>query len=393
MRILQINSVYGHGSTGKIARSIHLLAESSGHDITTVYGRKKDVSNESVRFFGSYLSMFFHMVLTTLGYHGLGSTHRTLRMLQNMDANPPDLVQLHNLHGYYINYEILFDFIKKWNVPVVWTLHDTWAFTGHCAHYLHVGCDKWKTGCHHCPQKNKYPFSFLVDRSQENYALKKKLFSGIKNLHIITPSEWLSSQVKSSFLKNSSILKIPNGIDLRIFKPVKTIPNEKFTILGIARPFTKKKGLQMFIELSRKLDPDEQIVLVGLTKTQLLRLPKNIIGIPYTNSVEEIVELYSKADVFLNPSMEENFPTTHLEALACGTPVVTFRTGGSGEMLNEMTGIVVEDYEVDSFMNALYEVKSKGKIHYHSYCLQQSKLFQAQDSYRRYIDLYESIVE
>lgn len=394
MRILQINSVFAHGSTGKIAKGIHDYSLKEGYQITSIYGRKKlSISDSLIVYFGSNFFMFFHMVFTTFGYHGRGSKHLTKKVLKPFLNNPPDLVQLHNLHGYYIHYPYLFETLKKWNVPVIWTLHDTWSFTGHCAHYTNAKCDKWKTGCNNCPQKNQYPFSFIKDNSKESYLYKQKLFNEINHLTLVTPSRWLSHEVQQSFLKKLTSTIINNGIDLSIFKPKLHSKYEKFTILGIARPFTKKKGFKVFLELSTLLNENEQIILVGLSRHQMLNLPKNIMGIQSTNNIQEIVSLYSNADVFVNPSFEENFPTTHLESMACGTPVVCFNTGGSAEMLTPDTGIVCDLQTVSSVYEAIQKVKEKGKKFYSKACVQQATKFSEKDTYLKYINLYKSILQ
>ena len=282
--------------------------------------------------------------------HGHGSYFKTKKLVKRIKQENPDIIHLHNIHGYYINYKVLFDYLKnEYQGKIFWTLHDCLPLTGHCAYFTSVNCDRWKTECHDCPKKKSYPTSLFKDRSYKNYIEKKELFTGLKNLTIITPSDWLNKLVKKSFLKDYEVITINNGIDLNIFKKNKDIevlkkyiiPNRKI-ILGVASIWEKRKGLDDIIGLSKELNNEYIIVLVGLSKPQISKIKKykNIIGIERTDNQQELVKLYSYAYAFINPTYEDNYPTVNLEAIACGTPVITYDTGGCIEQVTKETGII-----------------------------------------------------
>ena len=341
MKVLMINSVCGIRSTGRICTDLATALEEQGHQVKIAYGREtvpEQYQKYAVRI-GSDLDVKCHGLQSRIFDNtGFGSKKATEKFLQWADVYNPAVLHLHNIHGYYIHIGLLFDWIKKRpNMKVIWTLHDCWTFTGHCSHFDFAGCDRWKTGCHDCPQKKEYPKSLLFDNSRNNWLNKKELFTGIKHMTIVTPSRWLAGLVKQSFLKEYPVEVIHNGIDLDVFKPTPSdfrqkhgLENKKI-ILGVASTWDRRKGLYDFIELSKILDDNYQIVLVGLSQKQISELPENILGIERTNSTKELAEIYTAADVFFNPTYEDNYPTVNLEAQACGTPVITYHTGGSVE--------------------------------------------------------------
>ncbi|MFD1020175.1 glycosyltransferase [Thalassobacillus hwangdonensis] len=376
MKVLQINSVCGVGSTGRIATDIHKILVEQGHDSYIAYGRGDAVNCENAIRIGSKLDNYYHVAKTRiLDRHGFASRKATEEFIKKVKMLDPDVIHLHNLHGYYIDIELLFKYLKEANKKVVWTLHDCWTFTGHCSHFEFVGCERWKYQCYNCPQKNQYPKSIGLDNSTKNYDDKKKIFTGVKDLTIVTPSEWLANLVNDSFLKDYPVKVINNGIDTEIFKPRKSHfksklgIEEEYVYLGVAGNWNDRKGFNYFIEMAQKLNENEVIVLVGVTNAQKSQLPRNIIGITHTNDVYELAKLYSCADVFVNPTLEDTFPTTNLEALACGTPVVTFDTGGSGESLTSGTGIVVKSKDT---MDLIYNVRKAHGIS-SQYCLQTAR--------------------
>lgn len=396
MKVLQINSVCGIGSTGRIATDIHHILLEQGHDSYVAYGRGQAMNCENAIRIGTEFDNYAHVALTRLSdKHGFGSKKATKEFIKKVEKINPDVIHLHNIHGYYINIGVLFDYLKKVDKPVIWTLHDCWAFTGHCSHFDFIQCDKWKKGCHLCPQKSEYPSSFLLDRSNLNYKKKMEIFTGVKNLTIITPSNWLANLVKNSFLEEYQIKVVNNGIDLDIFRNVDSDFRErykiknKFIILGVANIWEDKKGFNHFIELANNLQNNDSIVLVGLTEAQKKKCPDNIIGITRTNNIKELVEIYSASDVFVNPTLEDTFPTTNLEALACGTPVITFNTGGSVESIDESCGIVVEKENVKELNDAIKLIKlnncSVGN------CLKRSKKYDKREMYSEYLDIYKHI--
>lgn len=398
MKVLQINSVCGIGSTGRIATDIHNILIEQGHESYIAYGRDLPKNCDNAIRIGTKIDNYTHVAKTrVLDKHGFGSIKATIEFIDEVEELDPDIIHLHNIHGYYINIEILFNYLKEANKPVVWTLHDCWSFTGHCAYFDYACCNKWQKGCYKCPEKKSYPSSFVFDNSKKNYVSKKDIFTGVDNLTIVTPSNWLADLVKKSYLKEYSVKVINNGIDLDVFKPTKGNfkdkynLNNKYIILGVASAWDRRKGLKYFVELADKVSEDEVIVLVGLTEKQINQIPKNIIGITRTNNVEELVDIYSSADVFVNPTLEDNYPTTNLESLACGTPVITFDTGGSPECIDSETGIVVEKGNLDALLLAINKIKSiviDEKI-----LLRRSKLFDKTNRFNDYIDVYKSLLE
>ena len=341
MKIVQINT-FSNKSTGTIMMNIHKKLLEEGHESYVVWGRGRKSDNKYEIYMNDKLGVYFHGLYTRLtDKTGFASKKSTRVLLNKLDEIKPDIIHLHNIHGYYINIEMLFNYIKKNNVRVVWTLHDCWAFTGHCSHFELIGCTKWKDGgCYNCPLIDKYPRS-ITDNSKYNYSKKKQLFTGVKDLTIVTPSTWLSNLVNKSFLKDYATIVINNGIDTEIFKPRKSnfrkkhnLENKKI-LLGVASDWTKEKGYYDFIELSKVLDDNYKIVMVGLNDKQLKEIPSSIIGIKRTENAIQLAEIYTSADIYLNLSYAENYPTTNLEAQSCGTPVITYNTGGSPESVRE----------------------------------------------------------
>jgi glycosyltransferase involved in cell wall biosynthesis len=399
--VLQINSVVNSGSTGRIAEEIGQIAIAAGWESYIAYGRHARTSQSKLIKIGSDWDIRMHGLQTRLfDRHGLASTAATREFVEQIKKIKPDIIHLHNIHGYYINIEILFRYLKDANIPVVWTLHDCWPITGHCAYFTFVECDKWKTQCFSCPQKKGYPSSYFLDRSKQNHKQKRKLFTSVHDITIVPVSNWLADIVKQSYLKDYPIRVINNGIDVNVFSPqsrdgirLKYGLADKFVLLGVATAWGRRKGLHDFIELSKILKDDEIIVLVGLNENQIKILPENVIGISRTESVQQLAEFYSAADVFLNPTWEDSFPTTNLEALACGTPVVTYRTGGSPEALTPKTGFVVEQGDLASIRKAIDTVKSKGKAFYSAACRERAtKMFNKNDRYAEYLQLYEQML-
>lgn len=337
-----------------------------------------------------------HSILSQLfDMQARSSYFATKRLIKKIDMYKPDIVHLHNLHGCYINIKLLFEYLSSINIPIVWTLHDCWAFTGHCAHFDYAKCDQWKTQCIKCNQKS-YPKNIFMHRVRSNYNLKKRLFNNCNNLTIVTPSNWLKSQAEMSFLKKHKIMTINNGIELNRFKPVDSNIKEKykiqdkFIVLGVASSWTKKKGLNYFIQLSNMLDENYKIVLVGINEKIRKDVPDNILCIPKTSSIEELAQMYSIADVFVNPTLEDTFPTTNLEALACGTPVITFKTGGSPESINETCGIVVKQGDIEQLCNAIKQCKQNNFTK--EDCIKQANNFDKQNKFKEYIELYKELL-
>lgn len=339
MKVLMINSVCGIRSTGRICTDLAVELEKQGHEMKIAYGRES-VPEQYQRFavrIGTDLDVKLHgLRARAFDAMGFGSKSATKKFIEWVKEYDPDVIHLHNIHGYYINIEILFEYLKTCGKRIIWTLHDCWAFTGHSAYCDAIDCARWKTGCSNCQQRETYPKS-LKDNSTINWQKKKECFNDVPNLTIVTPSNWLKSLVQESFLKDYHTVVIHNGIDTDVFKPTESDFREKnhlenkMIILGVAAIWEKRKGLEDFIKLSRMLDEQYVIILVGLNEDQQKNLPDNLIPINVDNNVGKLIKLYSSADVFVNPTYEDNYPTVNLEAISCGTPVVTYNTGGSSE--------------------------------------------------------------
>ena len=395
-KLVQINSVC-NGSTGKIMGEIQRLANKNGYETLSLFGRRKPFIDLNCQKFGSNFSTLLHGGLTLLfNNHGMYSYFATKRLIRKLKRFNPDIIQLHNIHGYYLNYKLLFKYLKKdFTGKVFWTLHDCWTFTGHCAHFDYIKCEKWKNSCYNCPQIKKYPVSLFFDTSKKEYKRKKECFNGVNDLTLITPSKWLKDLVSLSYLNSYPVVVINNGIDLNIFKTnidlsirnKYSIPTDKKIILGVSSVWNKMKGLDDFHKLSKDIQDNMLIVLVGLTEKQIKSMPNNIIGIKRTDNQDDLVKLYSLADVFVNPTLEDTYPTVNIEAIACGTPVVTYDTGGCKEQISEKTGFVCENYE-DLVKKINYCIKKDFKKNSFS----NKEVIQKFDSsfcYKKYIDLYD----
>lgn len=347
MKLLQINSVYNQGSTGKIVSRIHQAAFEKGIDSYVIYSRKgafgeanKDVEKDDHVFcVENVTETKIHVIKSILfDKHGLYSPKNTKNIIEIIDGINPDIVHLHNIHGYYLNYEMLFDYFKRKNTKVVWTLHDCWSFTGYCSHYDGNNCMKWQTGCRKCQYRNVYPYR-VISNSENNFIRKKNAFD-LNNLMLVPVSEWLKEELKKSFFMKKNIRVIKNDVNLDCFYPKKVFHlrekyklNNKKVILSVASPFSKRKGFNDFIKLSKLLDDNYRIVLVGLKKSQIKYLTNNMIGITRTNSVEELNDWYNTADLLVNLTYEDTYPSVNLEAKAVGLPILGYSTGGSTEII------------------------------------------------------------
>lgn len=339
--------------------NIHKHLQKVGIESYVVWGRGRKALNNNEIYMNDKAGVYYHALYTRItDKTGFASKRATKKLIKKLEFIKPDIVHLHNIHGYYINIELLFEYFKKNDIKVVWTLHDCWSFTGHCAYFDSVGCNKWKTQCEKCPLIKEYPKS-IIDNSKWNYLKKMQLFNCI-NLHIVTPSKWLANLVKESYLKDYPVFVINNGINTNIFKYTNSNFKEKYNligkkiILGVASTWDKRKGLDDFIKLSKVISDDYKIVLVGLTKKQMSDLPKNILGLERTKNVDELVEIYSASDILFNPTREDNYPTVNLEALSCGIPVVTYDTGGSPEVITNNNGLVTTfDYFVKKYSDII----------------------------------------
>ena len=341
MKILMINSVCGIRSTGRICTDMADRFMSEGHECRIAYGREsvpKQYESISYCIGDEWQVKWNGIKARVFDNEGLNAKRSTKVFLRWATEYDPDLLWLHNLHGYYLNYELLFEWIKsRPQMQVRWTLHDCWSFTGHCAHFSFVGCQQWQVGCARCSQTNEYPKSIGISCCKKNYFRKQHAFCGVSDMTLITPSNWLAGLVKQSFLKEYSVEVVHNRIDEKIFRPTygdfrekHGLQNQKI-ILGVASAWGERKGLLDFVKLTELLETEYTIVLVGVDKVTAKRLPSSIVCISRTNSKEELAEIYTTADVFVNLTYEDTYPTVNLEAQACGTPCLTYKTGGSVE--------------------------------------------------------------
>lgn len=401
-KLLIINTSANTGSTGRIAEEIGQTAIIKGYDSYFAYGRTATQSKSHLIQIGNNTDVKLHGIESLLfDNQGFGSRSATKKFIETIRCINPDIINIHNLHGYYINVEELFNYLKETKIPVVWTLHDCWSFTGHCSHYMRFNCNKWMTGCYDCPNSKGYPKSLFWDRSKRNYEKKKELFTSLDNVTIVCPCNWLAGDVKFSYLSKYDIRTIYNGTDITIFQPQesKLLRNtlglriKDKVVLGVASVWTKYKGLYDFYELNKTLGCDYKIILVGLNDKQIAALPDGIIGIKRTESVQQLAELYSLADVFVNPTYVDNFPTTNIEALACGTPVVTYNTGGSPEAVDEYTGVVVEQGNV-SLLRAAVESCANNKKEFTKACRERAlKNFNKLERFKDYVRIFDRLIK
>lgn len=367
-KIVQINTVC-NGSTGRIMHDIQAAAKNAGYNTFSFYGRRtgfKDLPCEKI---GNPVSFWFHVIITTaFDAQGKGSYFCTKYLIKRLKEENPDIIHLHNMHGYYLNIKLLFHYLNnEFEGKIIWTFHDCWPITGHCPYFVIAECTRWMKECHTCPNKKKYPITLGLDLSKINYRQKKKLFSGLKNLTIVCPSVWIKDIVQHSFIKDAKCIVVPNGINLELFFPRRNeltekkykIPIEKKLILGVASIWEPRKGLDDFLKLSTVLSEEYVIALVGLNKSQMRKLPSNIIGISRTENQNELAELYTRADIFMNPSKEESFSLVTVEAMACGTPVIALDTSAVKELVNVKNGILIHNNEIKDYLGAIEDCMSR----------------------------------
>lgn len=390
MKIVQLNVTCGVGSTGKICLAVSRLLNERGVENYILFSEGDSDYEYGIKYADKYEIKLEALKSRIFGNYGFNSKALTKKLIDKLDEIKPDVVHLHNLHGHGCNLEMLFSYFKEKNIKLYWTFHDCWAFTGYCPHFDMVGCDKWQTQCGNCPQKGAY--SFFFDKSGKLYSKKKELFSGL-DLTIITPSEWLRGLVKKSFLKDYEVKVINNGIDLDIFRPRESNFREKyslggkFAVLGVAFNWDERKGIDVFSDLARTLPTDCAVVLVGTSESTRKLLPQNVIAIDRTENQQELAEIYSACDLFLNATREDTFPTVNIEALACGTPVLTFDTGGSSEITDSTCGMKVRKNDVEALRKALLMIKENRPFTREA-CLKKSAEYRKDDKFREYADLY-----
>lgn len=396
MKIILINSNVGGGGPGGIVKDLYSFLHENGDNCFVAFGRKSNYKPYQSIHIGNKLSLLYHYIISKFFDNaGFLSTIATKNLIRKIIEFQPDIINLHNLLGYYINIDVLLKELNRLNIPVVWTIHDSWAFTGHCINPQYLSCEKWKNLCDKCPMKSEYPQSYLLDNSRRNYFRKKNIFKNISNLSIISPSIWLSELANQSILSKFDVRVIHNGIDLNIFRPTESNIKEEYGIiekkilLFVAKYWYDMKGIKHIYRLSKMLSDDFKIVMIGENKDR--NIPNSILAIEKTEDQLELIKWYSAADVFINPSLGDNFPTVNLESLACGTPVITYDTGGSSESINELCGIVIKKGDIDALFRAIVEKKYsnfKGVD-----CIKQANRFDKYKKYKEYRDLFNIILK
>lgn len=390
MKVIQINNLCNKGSTGRIAAGISSLAEKYNISNRIIYFSQETTMKNAIKITNKIYIKLQALKSRVLGNYGFNSTHATRKLIKVIKKYNPDIVHIHNIHAHNVNFELLFAFLKKESKKVIYTFHDCWAFTGYCPHFAMVKCDKWKATCNHCPLKKEY--SWFFDKSKKNFVRKKMALSGL-DLTIVTPSKWLANLVKCSFLKDFPIKVINNGIDLTVFHPIDSSFKEdmkltgKKILLGVADRWDKRKGLDVFIELSRRFGENYQIVLVGTNEAIDKTLPNNILSIHKTQNQQELASIYSSADLLINPTREEVFGLVNIESLACGTPVVTFNSGGSPECVDSTCGSVVDCDDVDALEDEIIRICTTAPYSKEA-CIKRAKQFNMYEKFKDYIDLY-----
>jgi glycosyltransferase involved in cell wall biosynthesis len=402
MKVLQINSTVVFGSTGRITNNIGDYLIENGNQSFIAFGRNSGKSNSQLIKIGNKIELLIHLIGSKLlDKHGLFSSFSTKKLINKIKIINPDIIHLHNIHGYYLNYSILFDYLNSTNIPIVWTFHDCWPFTGHCSYYERINCEKWKSQCHNCELLKLYPSSLFVDNSKFNFILKNKKFTQNSNIEIVTVSQWLANQVKLSFFKNNHIQTIYNGMNLNIFK-IKEVnklkDDSKFQgkkiVLGVANEWSEGKGFQKFIEIRKLLSDDYVIVLIGLNQNQLAQLPDGIIGMGRLSSLDLLVNYYNLADVFVTPSLAETFGMVVAESLSCGTPAIVNNSSALPELIDNEVGDICYSNEAFEYVEKIQRITSIGKLHFTAKCREKAEnLFDNKNQLNFYYELYNKLLK
>ncbi len=399
MKIVELNTFCGAGSTGRIALDIARLAASEGDECVIGFGAG-DAPPEAQTFalrIGTPMERKLHGALRKLlDAEGYGSLRGTRALIRFLRAYQPDVIHLHNLHGCYLNLRALFAYLASADIPVVWTLHDCWPFTGHCAYFDYAGCERWKTQCADCPQQRTYPACIGLDGSKRNYQLKKELFTSVPRMTLAPPCRWLSDLLSHSFLARYPRRVIYNGVDTRVFRPAPSDIRARYglegkrLVLAVASEWVERKGLRYVSALAESLGGGYRVAVLGLTPEQIEHQPEALLALPRTGSAAELAAWYSAADCLVNPTLEDNMPMVNLEALACGTPVAVFRTGGSPECVDEACGHVVDKGDADALRKAVTDLCAR-KPELSAACVQRAQAFSSEACYREYLALYREV--
>ena len=399
MVVLQINVVCGHGSTGKIAVDIAELLTSKGDKAFIAYGYGESNYPGSYRICSDSECRINAHIFDRLGLQGRGSVFGTMKFLKWVDTIHPDIIHLHNIHGSYIHYPLLFNYIKKHNIPVIWTIHDCWPVTGHCAHFVLANCSRWLNGCHNCTYKGAYKEKSLIENSASSFRTKQRLFTSVKQMRLIPVSKWMNDVIQKSFLNKYPSTVIYNGINLELFKYRESEVKKsfglegKFVVLGVSSQWDDVKGLSDFIKLAEKIPNNCKIVLVGVTSKQIAELPESVVGINRTKNQMELAELYSAADVTLSLSYAESMGLTIVESMACGTPVIVYDNTAQKESVAPDTGFVAKTGSINQVADFIKCMILKGRDYYSSFCIERAKeFFDMNEQYQEYYNVYQSVL-
>lgn len=391
MKVYMISANWGHGGPGGIASDLYYVLKKNGHQCRFAYARETVPDDIDSYRIGTKKDVYLHVLIARVFDNaGFLSTAATKKMIEDIKQYAPDVISIQNPLGYSMNVEVLLQELDELNIPIIWTLHDCWAFTGHCTTEL---CEKVNKGCGNCPHKKDFPKSFFMDHSAENIRRKSESFSKINNLSFIAPCKWISELARESYLRKYPIRVIHNGIDLRVFKPTESTIRQKYQldnkiiILAVASVWSERKGSKYIYKMAKQVESSYMFVMIGKSEDDELKTTRNIIHIERTENRNELAQWYTAADVFINPTMGDNFPTVNLEALACGTPVITFNTGGSGEAVGEC-GAVVDQEDVQGMLKEIYRI-TKHPISSDT-CVERARLFDKNLRYQDYVKLYES---
>lgn len=391
------------GSTGRIAEHLGKLIQKNGNRSIITYARGYNPSESEVYKVGSRINMGLHLLKTRLlGNHIEGSYFATRQLISKIDSIQPDLVHVHQVHGYYLNVPLLFTSLQDRGIPVVWTLHDCWSYTGHCSHYTDIDCRKWQTACYACPKFNLYPRSWFFDRSKEEYQVKKRLFSSMTNLHLVAISQWLAGELQHSFLKALPRHTILNGVDTDVFRPIDNAKqdillkhkiNTPNIALVVGTTWNRSKGLLDLIELSKRVDPETTLILLGIPPSIAKSFSERTVCVERSEDVQELARYYSAADVVLSLSYQESFGLTIPEGLACGTPAVVYNNTALSEHIDEQTGVKVQTGDWEGVQQAIRHITAKGKDHYFDHCLSKARLkYDQRKNYMQYMELYDRLI-
>lgn len=398
MKLLQINVDANNGSNGSIAQELGKEALRRGWESYIAYGRRSVPSESTLIRIGNDLDVTIHGIQSRLfDNHGLASKSATRQFLKSVDEIRPNLIHLHNIHGYYLNYKLLFEYFKEKNIPIVWTFHDCWPFTGHCGYFESVQCEKWKTGCHSCELRKFYPKSLFLDCSSRNFRLKKSLFTSINSLHITTVSKWLMSKVRDSFFRDYPISTVYNFVNEKIFSPnVERINrcdyglDDRKILIGAAANWVPSKGIPDFNALSDSLSDKYQIVMVGVTEEVKNQISSNVHCLSRVESPQKLAALYAEADILLNLSRQETFGMTTLEAMACGTPGISYNNTACPEVLSNDTGVIVPTGNIKAVEEAIELIEKKGKNSFKDNCVARANtIFSKNNIISQYFDVYD----